>query len=37
MKVKNDVSTILQQFNIFVKKDDFFKVGEEIRKLKELV
>jgi len=36
-KVKNDVATILQQFNIFVKKDDFAKLGEEIRKLKEAV
>ena len=36
-KVKNDIAMILQQFNIFVKKDDFAKLGEEIRKLKEAV
>lgn len=36
-KVKNDIATILQQFNIFVKKDDFARAGEEIRKLKETV
>lgn len=34
-KVKKDVAMILQQFNIFVKQDDFAKLGEDIRKLKE--